>query len=52
MDDEHDHDMNREELEGTPPTCKECNGRGYLTVEADGGGPAYACPDCGEVNGE
>jgi DnaJ-class molecular chaperone len=27
--------------------CSECNGRGYLTVELDGGGPAYHCPDCG-----
>lgn len=26
--------------------CSECNGRGYLTVEQDGGGPAYHCPDC------
>ena len=52
MDDskyEHDHDMNAED---NAPVCNECKGRGYLTVESDGGGPAYACPDCGEVNGE
>jgi len=28
--------------------CPYCKGRGYITVEADGGGPAYACPDCAE----
>jgi DnaJ-class molecular chaperone len=26
--------------------CPECNGRGFQTVELDGGGPAYSCPDC------
>jgi tRNA(Ile2) C34 agmatinyltransferase TiaS len=29
-------------------TCPYCKGRGYLTVESDGGGPAYHCPDCGD----
>ena len=28
--------------------CPYCRGEGYITVEADGGGPAYACPDCAE----
>jgi len=49
---DHDHDWRLEEAQDNAPTCKECNGRGYQTVETDGGGPAYACPDCGEVNGE
>jgi len=26
--------------------CPECNGRGYLTVDSGGAGPAYHCPDC------
>jgi len=47
--DEHDHDMNAEEAQDNAPVCKECKGEGYLTVESDGGGPAYACPDCGEM---
>ena len=46
---DHDHDWRLEEAQDNAPTCKECNGRGYLPVEADGGGPGYACPDCGEV---
>ena len=28
--------------------CPYCHGEGFLTVESDGGGPAYACPDCAE----
>lgn len=39
------YDFDVSELYDTP-TCEFCRGRGYLTVEADGGGPAYACPDC------
>ena len=35
--DEHDDD-----------TCPHCQGRGCLTVETDGGGPAYHCPDCND----
>ena len=27
-------------------TCQYCKGRGYLTVDSGGAGPAYACPDC------
>ena len=27
--------------------CPYCKG-GYQTIELDGGGPAYACPDCCE----
>lgn len=28
--------------------CPHCHGRGYLTVDSGGAGPAYACPDCEE----
>ena len=28
--------------------CPECGGRGYLTVDSGGAGPAYHCPDCTE----
>ena len=27
-------------------SCEFCHGRGYLTVDSGGAGPAYACPDC------
>ena len=32
--------------------CRECNGRGYLTVDSGGAGPAYHCPDCTEYEDE
>jgi len=27
-------------------SCPYCRGKGYLTTELDGGGPAHHCPDC------
>ena len=33
-------------------TCQYCKGRGYLTVDSGGAGPAYACPDCDCSSGE
>ena len=33
-------------------TCPYCKGKGYQTTEADGGGPAHACPDCGDEGEE
>lgn len=41
MRDEHDC-VDRDE----EPTCRYCNGRGYLTVDSGGAGPAYHCTDC------
>ena len=32
--------------------CPYCTGKGYRTVENDGSGPRYACPDCSEVEDE
>lgn len=43
-DKDDDYYLEREEDQ----PCTHCKGRGYLTVEADGGGPAYHCPDCDE----
>ena len=40
-----DYDFDASELYDETP-CEFCRGRGYITVETDGGGPAYACPDC------
>ena len=41
-DDDYDDDY-REEA-----ACRYCNGRGYLTADSGGAGPAYHCPDCTE----
>jgi len=38
--DDHDDDHER--------PCPYCKGRGYLTVDSGGAGPAYHCPDCTE----
>jgi len=41
-----DYDFDSSELHDDEEPCEFCRGRGYLTVESDGGGPAYRCPDC------
>ena len=30
-------------------TCPYCRGNGYMTVDSDGAGPTYHCPDCTET---
>ena len=42
-------DIDRRDGEERDP-CPHCRGRGYLTVDSGGAGPAYDCPDCGEVS--
>ncbi len=42
MTDDHHNDDDHER------PCPYCKGRGYLTVDSGGAGPAYHCPDCTE----
>lgn len=43
LNDDMEYDCIDEERE---ETCQYCKGRGYMTVDSGGAGPAYACPDC------
>jgi DNA-directed RNA polymerase subunit RPC12/RpoP len=46
-DEEREQEWREEAMDEAP--CPACKGRGYQTVELDGGGQAYACPDCGST---
>jgi len=52
MNDYTDEDYGHDNYDDDDRPCPYCKGRGFQTVESDGGGPAYACPDCSEDEGD
>lgn len=43
---EEDQEQWRQDGLDDSQSCPYCRGRGSLTVDSGGAGPAYACPDC------
>jgi DnaJ-class molecular chaperone len=41
-----DEERRQEYREDARQSCQFCRGSGFMTVDSDGAGPAYACPDC------